>query len=373
MAQNLEELLMGIANTPKAESSNNVDQQEKPVETNTGNPSEEEDVQEEVAEEEHRTQEDSTDLDSEGSKESDQDGDKEQKEEVEEEDFSFEDWDQVEVDDEEEVKTESVDYSSIAKELGFDDVTDKDAFTAKISEMREQLNEFKSKSETFSEIPEDLKGAIDLYKKGGDYLSYLGVSSQDYTGYSNEDLVANSLAKHFTDSEGNLDKEALDEYISEMSEKDIKIRGAEIRERLTENQKNQKLQLERQAEQSRNEQKKQLKSALDKIEDVDGFKIGPAHKKQIYDKVMEGSMLKDLFYNKSGELDYSKVASVYFRELNRSKINKYLETKIKNATKKEVWRSTTNTQLDKPTSKPDVTSSQKKSPMDVYFEHYSKK
>lgn len=332
--------------------------------------------QEEVAEdvnlEEAGNEEDATEVEEDDSSESNQPQDEEDSDESEEEDeeISFDDWDNVETAEDEDEP--SVDYSELAKEFGFEGIETREGLSEAIKTLKRESEELRTQSETYSSIPDDLKEAIQLYKKGGDYLSYLGVTSNDYSQYSDRDLVANSIAHHFKNEDGSINEEELTDYLDGMSDKALKIEGGKIRESLVNSQKAQKQRIEQQAEQARKEQKAQLKKALDGIKEVDKFKLTPSHKKQIFDKVMKGDMLKDLFYNKNGELDYGKVAQVYFRELNRDKINKFFETKIKNSTRKEVWRSTTNTQLDKPTTKSNPDTKQK-SGLDAYFEQLTKR
>jgi hypothetical protein len=265
----------------------------------------------------------------------------------------FEDWDSVENTPEIPEDAVNVDATSVLKDLGFDGLSVEQA-QAKIQEMKDA-----SVVDRFEGVPDNLKEAIELAKNDGDWLEFLGVTSVDYNNISDDVLLTNNLAHYFTNAEGVLDREGLEDYMDEMSDVDRQIRARQIRDQLVGQQQLRKQDLERQAEQRRAEADRQLRAALDKAEDIRGFKLTAANKKKIFEGISSGDMIREMFQDKAGNWDWGKVITNYFNHLYGSKADSYMKQRITSSTKKDFLKKLSNVEVEaKPSDLPEATPEQ---------------
>ena len=106
--------------------------------------------------EEAESEAEATETEEDDSTESDESQDKqgeESEDSGEEDEISFDDWDNDEGS-EEEVNEPSVNYSELAKELGFDGIETKDDLAEAITTMKRESDELRTQSETYSTIPD---------------------------------------------------------------------------------------------------------------------------------------------------------------------------------------------------------------------------
>ena len=245
--------------------------------------------------------------------------------------------------------TPAFDPVPLAKELGIEleDGAKVEEFTKavsdKLSSYEQELSEIRG-NQIPENIPQALKDAIKVAAEGGNYEAYINVASVDYDAYSNEDLVANSVASHFTDESGNVDSEALEDYMMSLSETQVKIEGSKIREALKNQAETQKMSIQQEAERRRGEVVSKIDTALKDLDEIAGFKIQPHQKDVVRKAVKEDKIISDMFYT-NGKFDGSKAVRAYLVDKYFDRMISYLRTSTKNATKKEILEEVTNADI----------------------------
>jgi len=262
-----------------------------------------------------------------------------------------EDANDIDWDDEAEEKEQeqSNDFSELTKELGFNKV-------------EELIDAFKQQKEAFESIPADLRAAIELAKKGGDYLELLKVSTIDYDQIPDRDLVYHNLRDYFES------EEELEEYIDDMGEVDMKIRAKQLRNSLKAEQESASQRLEQESRLRKQEAEKKLKSSIEGISSVKGFKLKPSHKKAILDDFQSGN-INNVFY---ADGDYSKMVENAFKVKYFDSIVDYMRQRVSNDTKREMINDISNPNLNKSKSLPDAKPTEKK-PIDHYMDFILKR
>jgi len=257
---------------------------------------------------------------------------------VEPEDIIIDEWDTTPVI-EAETNTE-VDYTALGTELGFE-VTSKESLVTKVKELSEQAS-----IDPLARVPEQLKKAIDLAQKGGDYLRFLGVTDVDYSKIDDRTLLENDLAQHFQDETGVVDKEALQDYMESIDEVDLGIRAKQLKSQLiyAQAQESDKLQMEASQRQAVAEQ--DLKRVIKSVDEIRGFKLNPNHKKMLFDGISSGDMIAEMFYGKDGQLDFDKAVKIYFDYKYGDKANTVLRQRANTAAKKQVLKELGNVNVE---------------------------
>lgn len=270
---------------------------------------------------------------------------------------NFDEWDETTAEKVEEDAPVEFDYPSLAKDLGLE-ATTKEDIIKEVNAIKESSSQ---KDEATAGLPDNLKQAIKIAELDGDYLQYLGVTSVDYNQVDNAILVQDQLANlpsmQLPEGKG-VDIEKLAEAMEGMSDLDIEMRGNEIKTHLIAQQDGFKANVQREAQVARDEADKNLRTALDGLEDVRGFKVNGTHKKTLYDAISSGQMVQDLFYGSDGKMDYNKVAKIVFDATYGDKINSFLKQRITTSTKKELLDKLSNKQIEPkaaelPNAKPD--------------------
>lgn len=234
-------------------------------------------------------------------------------------------------------------YSDLGKAVGLDKVKTKEDLINGIGELKEKLNALNEKQNSvFSDLPENLAKAVELAKNNGDYLTYLGLSTVDYEKIDPVDLYEAYVEDSLTDSAGNVDYEKVDEFLDSLSDTDKEIRGKQLKATYVSEQNQKKAYLEAQATEQKARKESAIREALDKLDAVNGFKVSPAHKQDIYQDLVSDP-LKD--YRKNGSLDYNKLARDRFIIKNYEKLDRFRQTQIKNATKREILDEITSPQI----------------------------
>jgi len=242
----------------------------------------------------------------------------------------------------------SFDFKSYVKDLGFEDVKDEEEFKTRVKEL-------KSKPSELEGIPDNLKKAIELSKKGGDFLSYLKISQVDYSSIAPE-----AIYEHYVKSK--LSPEDAADKLANISVVDKKLEGLKLREQYIAHQKAQEAELERAAMTAQREiaerkakADQKLKQVLDNVNEIAGLKLKPGQKQDIFEAITTGRMQKELFYDqKTGEYDFNSMIETYFVKKNLPKIISKIEQVTKSKTTKSIIKDIQNVQIDKPTEKPAV-------------------
>ena len=232
-------------------------------------------------------------------------------------------------------------YAKIAKELGIEGTDESDV----IVEIRGLRNASKEVADGLANVPVSLTKAIEIAKQGGDYLSYLGVSSIDYENVDGITLLETQLSGLFTNEEGKFDREGYDEYIESLSDKEIEIRGALLKKELIISQQNEQTKLTLEAETRRVEAERELKGVIEATTEIRGFKLGPSHKRDFYKTITSGDIIQEMFYT-DNKMDYNKVIKAYFDYKYGTKADTFLKQRITTAAKKTILKDLSNSNIE---------------------------
>ena len=259
-----------------------------------------------------------------------------------------------------------VDSIRILKDFGFEGLT-VDQAKEKINKLRETTN-----VDPFADLPDNLKQAIQIAKDNGDYLEYLGVTSVNYDNVDARILFENNMASYFVDKDGEFDKEGFKDYIDGLDEKEIEIKGKQLKQELIARQQEQTRRLEADAGQRRVQAEKDLKIVLDSVDSIRGFKLKPSHKKIIFDNITSGDMINEMFYDKTGNMDFDKVVKIYFDYKWGDRATKFLQQRMETSAKKELLKELGNVNVTTPPPILPGAVPEKKTAQDLMAEHLTK-
>jgi hypothetical protein len=267
---------------------------------------------------------------------------------------SEEDWDtSEEVTKPTQTETVSKELEAISTALGLP-FKDAKLIVDEVKNLKSQSDSFKSKLEETQKANEslfandDLKQANEIAKNGGDYQEYLGLVSIDYNQIPDKTLfIEAELKQYFPDTEDGR-KDMLN-YIEGMPDADLKIAAGRIRKQLQVEQTAQKEKIKRDIVEKKKAHDESLRKALDSMDTISGFKVKPEHRRNMYEKFTSNQVVNDLFYNDQKQFDPKKAAEMYFKATNFDAIVSFLKKKERVEGKKELIKSTTNTNLNKTT------------------------
>lgn len=209
-----------------------------------------------------------------------------------------------------------------------------ESIKGKINSLNEKIEELSS-LDPLSGVPNELKKAVDIAKTGGDYSAYLGVSTVNYDAYSDYDLYVESVAEHFINPDNTLDKERLEEYVNKLTDDQIRIEGSKIRRELKGRQEQAVGQIENDSRAAKEKFEADIKTALNKFNEVDGFKLQAHHKDGLFKDFQENNVINNMFYT-NGQLDPDKAITNWFRAKYFDKISKFYESNARSSATKKV-------------------------------------
>lgn len=235
------------------------------------------------------------------------------------------------------------DYLELGKSTGLGEIKTKDELVSKVKELQ---------TKALDGVPDNLKKAIELAKQGGDYLSYLKVSQVDYNAYDPVELFKTDLYNRVKTLNPQATKEELEtrfqDALGTYAPIQQLIEGQKIQKSYSDVQRQEALRLEQESLQRKSQADTRVKESIDKLDDVNGFKVKPHHKAAMYEYITSGQLQKDLF-SESG-YNYEALVEIAFQRKYGKKANEFLWNKAKTASKKEIVQELTNPQIEKPTS-----------------------
>ncbi len=236
------------------------------------------------------------------------------------------------------------DFSELGKSIGFEEVKTKDEFVSKVKELK-----------ALEGVPDNFKQALEIAKKGGDWQSFLGVSQVDYASVDSVDLFKNELYRTIKGLPENAQKtkeelelqynEALGNYAPIQQ----RLEGDKMKKGYLDWQRQETARIQHEAAQKKQVADQRIKETIDKIEDINGFKLKSTHKAKMYDYITSGQLQKDLFSQEG--YNYEALAEIAFTRNFGKKANEFLWNKAKTAGTKEVITELTNPQITKPAEK----------------------
>jgi hypothetical protein len=255
--------------------------------------------------------------------------------------------------------TETFDFDSLVKDIGFE-VKSKDEFRTKVKELI-------AKEDPLKGLPDNLRKAVEFAKNGGDALQYLKINQVDYSQIDPSVLFESHIQSTVAD------KAKAQEYLDQLSPLAKEIEGERLKQQYIQLQNQQELQMRSELEANakrelarKAENEERLRSTINKVEEVAGFKVKPSQKDKFMKDVTEGKLTQKLFFNEKGEYDYDKMFKINFLAENFDSIQKYYKGKVKTETTKSIINDLQNVQIDKPTGTPQADSAPKSN-----FDHWA--
>jgi hypothetical protein len=261
--------------------------------------------------------------------------------------------------------TPSFDFSELGKSIGLGEIKDKDELVTKIKSLE---------TKALDGVPDNLKKALELAKQGGDYLSYLGVSQVDYSSVDPVELFKNDLFARIKSMNPQATKQELEDRYTEALGAYAPIQqlveGQKLQKSYTDYQKSEAIRIEQEARQRKATADAKVKESIDRLEEINGFKLKPNHKAQMYDYITSGQLQKDLF-SQDG-YNYEALVDIAFQRKFGKKATEFLWNKAKTTTKKEIVKELTNPQIEKPVEKPSVENTEV-NPMEAWLKQLQAK
>lgn len=220
----------------------------------------------------------------------------------------------------EEVKPSTFDIKRLGSALQIDANTEEE-FVKSVSENLTKLKTLETEvSKVFEGVDPNLKEAIELAKKGGDWQSFIGNSLVDTTKLNPTELFVQEYEKQnihrFKKADGSVDYEALDAEIDSIPAGVKLMQGNAIKNQLYLEQTQRKQQLQEQVQKQQEAFSKQLGEAAKELpsyfpKETFGVEVGAQHVASIYD----GIASKKLIQKHLGDLPPSALAGLDAKKL----------------------------------------------------------
>lgn len=241
-------------------------------------------------------------------------------------------------------------YRGTFEELGFEDIRSQDDFVAKFKQIKGELEEAKESSKTVF-ANDTIREANEIMKQGGDWVSYLGLSSYDYDGIPDVDLLSYELQSDFDT------KEELNDYIASLDETQIRLNAKRIRKDLKMQQETQKQAIAMQAQQHQKAYDESLRKAINSVDRVDRVVVKDHDKARIEkmltsynDKAKATEFQIKHFLKPNGEPDFPKMVQSAYKLEMFDKVLEYATRSAKNSGKASVIQNLSNVEKPKTTN-----------------------
>jgi hypothetical protein len=241
-------------------------------------------------------------------------------------------------------------YRGTFEELGFEDIRSQDDFVAKFKQIKGELEEAKESSKTVF-ANDTIREANEIMKQGGDWVSYLGLSSYDYDGIPDVDLLSYELQSDFDT------KEELNDYIASLDETQIRLNAKRIRKDLKVQQETQKQAVAVQAQQHQKAYDESLRKAINSVDRVDRVVVKDHDKARIEkmltsynDKAKATEFQIKHFLKSNGEPDFPKMVQSAYKLEMFDKVLEYATRSAKNSGKASVIQNLSNVEKPKTTN-----------------------
>jgi hypothetical protein len=241
-------------------------------------------------------------------------------------------------------------YRGTFEELGFEDIRSQDDFVTKFKQLKGELEEAKESSKTVF-ANDTIREANEIMKQGGDWVSYLGLSSYDYDGIPDVDLLSYELQSDFDT------KEELNDYIASLDETQIRLNAKRIRKDLKVQQETQKQAIAMQAQQHQKAYDESLRKAINSVDRVDRVVVKDHDKARIEkmltsynDKAKATEFQIKHFLKPNGEPDFPKMVQSAYKLEMFDKVLEYATRSAKNSGKASVIQNLSNVEKPKTTN-----------------------
>jgi hypothetical protein len=241
-------------------------------------------------------------------------------------------------------------YKNEFSDLGLEGVNTSQDFVEKFKSLKQELEETKESTKTVF-ANDMIREANEIMKQGGDWLSYLGLSTLDYDSVPDVDLLSYELKSDFDT------KEELDEYIASLDETQIRLNAKRIRKDLKLQQDTQKQQVALQAQEHQRVYDESLRKAINGIDKVDRVKVKDQDRASIQkmlttynDKAKATEFQIKHFLKPNGEPDFQKMVQSAYKLEMFDKVLEYATRSAKNSGKAAVIQNLSNVERPKATN-----------------------
>lgn len=254
------------------------------------------------------------------------------------------------------------DLKKVGSALSLETKTEEE-FVKQVSEKFSKLKELEALS--LDGIPEQLKGAIEVAKKGGNWQEYAGVTALDATKLDATEVFEREYERanieRFKNPDGSYDYEKFDQELLGIPQGLKQMQGNAIKSQIIARQQQQQASVIAQAAAQQDRFQKSLGDAARELstllpQDQFGIKIEPKHATYLYEGIANGSLLKKHL----GGLDPASLSKLDSKKLMKTiaiaefgeRISQHQFKQGEVAGKKAVLLSTQNTQLTQSSSLP---------------------
>ena len=241
-------------------------------------------------------------------------------------------------------------YKNEFEGLGLEGVNTSQDFVEKFKNLKQELEETKESTKTVF-ANDMIREANEIMKQGGDWLSYLGLSTLDYDSVPDVELLSYELKSDFDT------KEELDEYIASLDETQIRLNAKRIRKDLKLQQDTQKQQIALQAQEHQRVYDENLRKAINGIDKVDRVKVKDQDRASIQkmlttynDKAKATEFQIKHFLKPNGEPDFQKMVQSAYKLEMFDKVLEYATRSAKNSGKAAVIQNLSNVERPKATN-----------------------
>jgi len=241
-------------------------------------------------------------------------------------------------------------YKNEFEELGLEGVNTSQDFVEKFKNLKQELEETKESTKTVF-ANDMIREANEIMKQGGDWLSYLGLSTLDYDSVPDVELLSYELKSDFDT------KEELDDYIASLDETQIRLNAKRIRKDLKLQQDTQKQQIALQAQEHQRVYDENLRKAINGIDKVDRVKVKDQDRASIQkmlttynDKAKATEFQIKHFLKPNGEPDFQKMVQSAYKLEMFDKVLEYATRSAKNSGKAAVIQNLSNVERPKATN-----------------------
>lgn len=266
-----------------------------------------------------------------------------------------------------------VNWSEIGKAIGITaDVKGVEDVTTYVKSLQQTVEDLKSKPALDESVPVEIKEALEIHKNGGDYMSYLMVSAEDYSTADPIELFEDEVAELFYDEKtGQFNEQQYYDYIDSISDADKLFRGKQIQRELTMMQKEKKRELQEQVYREKQANLQALEKSLDQFNKVGTFEVTPKVKKQMLQELASGQFMQNLGVAPDGKHNWNKLLDAYFKARYFDTVQAYNEKKAQRSTMRQVLDSTTNSSVKRNGTLGNAAeSAPAKSGIDLYLEKF---
>ena len=234
----------------------------------------------------------------------------------------------------------------ISKALGIEGYNDEAVVMDELKSVINSKKELETKIQQLeSESPfasDEMAKANEIMKNGGDWRTFLQVSDVNYDSVDDNTML---MEGWLIDALGS--KEDAENHLETMTDSDKKLKANSIRANLKQGQEQQKLEIQKKANERKQHIDGGIKKQLDGISNMYGVKISSLDKKQMFNSLTsEGGLMNQIFYNKDKSLNFKGMVEAAFVLNNMKKIVKQNVMNAKNQGVKSVMNEVSNANLD---------------------------